>query len=195
MPSDNDEGVLSPPASSREVWNCIPFCYLFNYPFSRALAEAFSLFTARSVLECSEELLPQPPPPAAAPARSFTTQKCQYSPAPSCSLEQWVQRDCGNLGDLDTWLHAPGSWAPHCSQEEGCLRRLVSKQGCGCQTPQERLKARARPASLPGDSHNHQPDSEAFGFEHLCLPLALRFWDALSWWREGGDQTFLLLFF
>lgn len=101
---------------------------------------------------------PTPPPPAAAPARSFTQRKCQ-PPCHPVPLEQWIQRDCGHLGDLDTWLNTPDSWAPHCSEKD-CLRRVVSKRGCGHQKPQERFKARAHPASLPGpasppgDSHN-----------------------------------------
>lgn len=68
--------IISPSQLPGGVWSCIPFCYLFNYPFSPAYAKAFSrLFTARSVLECSKELLPHSSTPCSSSCKQFHSKK------------------------------------------------------------------------------------------------------------------------
>lgn len=152
VPSDNRKAYCPPQPAPRRCGTAFHFaiCLIIH-----SAGLSLKLFLACSQPDlfwnAARSSSPMPPPPAAAPAHSFTWRKCQPPPTPILSL--WNNGPKGTVVTwvtLITWLNTHDSWAPHCSEKEDCLRRAVSKQGCGHQKPQERFKAGAHPASLPG---------------------------------------------
>lgn len=82
--------------------NSIPFCCLFNYPFSLAYTKALPhLFTARSALESTNSSFPIPQPPQQLlQAASLRENASLLRTCPFGTMDP--KGDAGSLGDLDT---------------------------------------------------------------------------------------------
>ena len=130
VPPDDRKAILSPRASSREVWGTA-------FYFAICLIIHSARLTLKLFLVCSQPDL-------------FWDEAENSFPLP-CSLQQLLQAaslrenakppricpfgtenpkgDAGSLGDLDTCLHIPVSRAPPCSEKDG-FGKVVSKPGC-----------------------------------------------------------------
>lgn len=93
--------IISPRQLPGGVCSRIPFCYLFNYPFSRAFGKLFLVCSQPDLFwNAAKSSFRFPLPPAAASASSFTPRNA--SPLRTCpSGTRDPKGDTGSLSSLD----------------------------------------------------------------------------------------------